>query len=94
MSIKYKHEKENIMDIIKTVKGWAAALAEVGVSIAALMIVAEVLGLGSIPFFLETSVIGNVSGMLGTLGAEGLMGLIAIWVLYVIWNRGTDSKGK
>ena len=69
------------MDIIKTVKGWAAALA-------------EVLGLGSIPFFPETSVIGNVSGMLGTLGAEGLMGLIAIWVLYVIWNRGTDSKGK
>ena len=82
------------MDIIKTVKGWAAALAEVGVSIAALMIVAEVLGLAAIPFFPETSVIANVSSMLGTLGAEGLMGLIAIWVLYIIWNRGTDAKGK
>jgi len=82
------------MDIIKTVKGWASALAEVGVSIAALMIVAEVLGLASIPFFPETSVIANVSSMLGTLGAEGLMGLIAIWVLWIIWNRGTDTKGK
>lgn len=82
------------MDIIKTVKGWAAALAEVGVSIAALMIVAEVLGLASIPFFPETSVVNNVGTMLGTLGAEGLMGLIAIWVLWIIWNRGTDTKAK
>ena len=75
------------MDIINKVKGWAGALAEVGLSIAALMIVVEVLGLGNIPFFPEVSVIGNVSGMLSSLGAEGLMGLIAIWVLYAIWNK-------
>jgi len=56
------------------------------VSIAALMIVVEVLGLGAIPFFPETSVVSNVAAMLGTLGAEGLMGLIAIWVLYKIWE--------
>ena len=75
------------MEIINKVKGWAAGLADLGISIAALMIVVEVLGLGSIPFFPEVSVIGNVSGMLSSLGAEGLMGLIAIWVLYAIWNR-------
>ena len=75
------------MDIINKVKGWAAGLADLGISIAALMIVVEVLGLGSIPFFPEVSVIGNVSGMLSSLGAEGLMGLIAIWVLYAIWNK-------
>ena len=75
------------MEIINKVKGWAGALAEVGLSIAALMIVVEVLGLGSIPFFPEVSVIGNVSGMLSSLGAEGLMGLIAIWVLYAIWQK-------
>jgi len=75
------------MEIINKVKGWAGALAELGVSIAALMIVVEVLGLGSIPFFPEVSVVANVAGMLGTLGAEGLMGLIAIWVLYSIWQR-------
>jgi len=39
------------MEIINKVKAWAGALAEVGVSIAALMIVVEVLGLGNIPFF-------------------------------------------
>ena len=75
------------MDIINKVKGWAGALAEVGISIAALMIVVEVLGLGAIPFFPEVSVVSNVSAMLSTLGAEGLMGLIAIWVLYVIWQK-------
>ena len=75
------------MDIINKVKGWAAGLADLGISIAALMIIVEVLGLGSIPFFPEVSVIANVSGMLSSLGAEGLMGLIAIWVLYTIWNK-------
>ena len=75
------------MDIINKIRGWAAGLADLGISIAALMIVAEVLGVGSIPFFPEVSVVSNVSGMLATLGAEGLMGLIAIWVLYAIWQR-------
>lgn len=75
------------MEIIKKVQAWAGALANVGVSIAALLIVVEVLGLGAIPFFPETSVVSNVAGMLGTLGAEGLMGLLAIWVLYTIWDK-------
>ena len=75
------------MEILGKVREWAKALADVGLSIAALMIVVEVLGLGAIPFFPETSVIANVSAMLGTLGAEGLMGLLAIWVLYHIWDR-------
>ena len=75
------------MDIINKIRGWAAGLADLGISIAALMIIVEVLGVGSIPFFPEVSVVSNVSGMLSTLGAEGLMGLIAIWVLYTIWNK-------
>ena len=75
------------MDIITKVRGWAGALADLGISLAALMIIAEVLGVGSIPFFPEVSIVSNVSAMLSTLGAEGLMGLIAIWVLYTIWNK-------
>ena len=75
------------MDIITKVRGWAGALADLGISLAALMIIAEVLGVGSIPFFPEVSIVSNVSAMLSTLGAEGLMGLIAIWVLYAIWNK-------
>jgi hypothetical protein len=75
------------MEIIKKVQAWAGALANLGVSLAALMIVVEVLGLGAIPFFPETSVVSNVSGMLATLGAQGLVGLVAIWVLYSIWQK-------
>ena len=75
------------MDILNKIKGWASALADLGISIAALMLVVEVLGLGAIPFFPETSIIANLSGMLSTLGAEGLMGLVAIWILYAIWNK-------
>ena len=75
------------MEILNKVKAWAGGLAEVGLSLAALMIVLEVLGLGSIPFLPTTSVIANVSGLIATLGAQGLVGLIAVWVLYEIWNR-------
>lgn len=75
------------MDILKMIKGWASALADLGISIAALMLVLEVLGLGAIPFFPEVSIIANVSAMLNALGAEGLMGLVAIWILYAIWNK-------
>lgn len=39
------------MEIMAKVREWAKGLADVGISIAALMIVVEVLGLGNIPFF-------------------------------------------
>jgi len=77
------------MEILNKVKTWAGALAEVGISVAALMIVIEVLGLGSAltPFLPTASVISNVSGIVATLGSQGLVGLVAVWVLYEIWNR-------
>ena len=77
------------MEILNKVKTWAGALAEVGISIAALMIVIEVLGLSSTltPFLPTASVMSNVSGIIATLGSQGLVGLVAVWVLYEIWNR-------
>ena len=77
------------MEILNKVKTWAGALAEVGISVAALMIVLEVLGLSStvMPFLSTASVISNVSGIIAMLGSQGLVGLIAVWVLYEIWNR-------
>ncbi len=77
------------MEILNKVKTWAGTLAEVGISIAALMIVIEVLGLSStlMPFLPTASVISNVSGIVATLGSQGLVGLVAVWVLYEIWNR-------
>ena len=61
------------MDILNKVKEWAGALAEVGVSLAALAIIAEVLGMGKMPFMPEMSVVDNVSGMLASLGSQGVM---------------------
>ena len=77
------------MEILNKVKTWAGALAEVGISVAALMIVIEGLGLSSTltPFLPTASVISNVSGIIAMLGAQGLVGLVAVWVLYEIWNR-------
>ena len=76
------------MDIIKNVKGWVATLAELGVSLLALTIVAELLGLGSVPFMPDgISVISNVTGVVESLGSNGLVGLLAVWVLWLIWNN-------
>lgn len=76
------------MEILANIKKWAAALAEVGVSIIALGIVLEILFKGvAIPFMPATSVIGNVTAIVSALGSQGLVGLVAIWVLYNIWKN-------
>ena len=76
------------MEMLNKVKAWAGALAEVGVSLAALVIIAEVLGLGNMPFTPQgLSVVDNVPGMIASLGSQGVMGLISVWVLWAIWNR-------
>jgi len=75
------------MEILTRVKTWAAGLADVGISIAALAIIAEVLGLGAMPFMGNMSVITNVSSIMGNLGGQGLIGLIAVWILYEIWQK-------
>ena len=76
------------MEMLNKVKAWAGALAEVGVSLAALVIIAEVFGLGNMPFMPQgLSVVDNVSAMIASLGSQGVMGLIAVWVLWAIWNR-------
>ena len=76
------------MEVLTKLKQWAGALADVGISVAALAIVVEVLGLGNMPFMPQgLSVVENVSSMLSTLGSHGIMGLIAVWGLWGIWNR-------
>ena len=76
------------MDMIDNVKSWAGKFADVGVSLLALSIVAELLGVGALPFMpAELSVIGNVSGVVDSLGSNGLVGLLAVWVLWMIWKN-------
>jgi len=75
------------MDILATIRKWAAGLAETAVSLMALAIALQILmGSANVPFLGSTDVIGNVSEILATLGNDGLIGLVAIWVLYSIWK--------
>ena len=75
------------MDIVKSIKEWASALADVGVSLIALGIVLEILFNGQgIPFWPNISVIDNITGVLAGLSAQGLLGLVAVWILYNIYK--------
>ena len=75
------------MDILKSIKSWASALADVGVSLLALGIVLEILFNGQgIPFWPNISVIDNITGVLAGFSAQGLLGLVAVWVLYHIYK--------
>ena len=78
---------ERKMDVLTNIKKWSSSIADVAVSLMAMFIVLELLGMGNIPFFPEVNVIANVTGVVKSLGAEGLVGLIAVWVLYSIWNK-------
>jgi len=75
------------MEILKSIKSWSSALADVGVSLLALGIVLEILFNGQgIPFWPNISVIGNVQSLLGSLSSQGLIGLVAVWILYNIYK--------
>ena len=76
------------MEILSKVRAWAGELANLGLSLAALAIILEILGLGSMPFMPgEMSVITNVSNIMEALGNQGVIGLIAVWILYEIWQK-------
>lgn len=74
------------MNAINRVKGWVAALTEVGLMLLALAIVCALLAGNNIPFF--GGVVGNITTMVKDLGSNGLVGLIALGViLYLFSNR-------
>ena len=76
------------MDIVSNVQKWVGKIADLGVSLLALTIVAELLGLGAVPFMpAGVSVIDNGSGVVDSLGSSGLVGLLAVWVLWMIWKN-------
>ena len=76
------------MDYLTKIKGWAKGLADVGVSLIALVIVFEILfNVQGVPFWPHISVIGNVQNVLSGFSDQGLVGLVAVWILYHIYNR-------
>ena len=76
------------MDILKSIKSWAAAIAEAGVSLIGLGIVLEILFNGmNIPFWPEVNVTQNILGLLSNFSDQGLVGLVALAILWHIWNK-------
>jgi hypothetical protein len=76
------------MEVLALIKKWASALADLGVSVLALLIVLQVLFKGAaVPFLPVVDVIGSVTAIVKGLGAEGVVGLVAVWVLYSIWKN-------
>ena len=76
------------MDILKSIKGWAAAIAEACVSLIGLGIVLEILFNGmNIPFWPEVNVTQNILGLLSNFSDQGLVGLVALAILWHIWNK-------
>ena len=76
------------MDIVKSIKTWANAITDIGVSIIALGIVLEVLFKGqNIPFWPNINIIANIQSIVSSFSSQGLVGLIAVWVLYHIITK-------
>ena len=76
------------LTLLKSIKGWAAAIAEAGVSLIGLGIVLEILFNGmNIPFWPEVNVTQNILGLLSNFSDQGLVGLVALAILWHIWNK-------
>ena len=76
------------MEFLTKISAWAKQLTEVGISVAALGVVLEVLFKGAaIPFWPDVSVVDNIMGILGGLSNEGLLGLVGAFVLYHILKK-------
>ena len=74
------------MLIFDQVLGWIKKLTEAGVSLLALIIVAQIIFGKAVPF-IGGDVIGNITVIVGALGAQGLVGLASIGVIYAIFTR-------
>jgi hypothetical protein len=69
------------MDFINVVKGWIAALTELGLMLIALGVVAGLLVGANVPFI--PAVTANIIAFVKELGANGLVGLLALG--FILW---------
>jgi len=76
------------MEVLNSIKGWAGALAQAGVSLIGLGIVLEILFNGmNVPFWPDINVTSNILGLLSNFSDQGLVGLVALAILWHIWNK-------
>jgi len=75
------------MRIIEEVKRWVCEITEIALLLVALGIVFEILFGGAVPFFGSTSVVANLTKLIGDLGDNGLVGLVALGVIIYLFNK-------
>jgi uncharacterized membrane protein (DUF485 family) len=78
--------KENIMELLSKASALLKSLTELGLSLLAFGVVAQLLFGAAVPF-LQIDVIGSVVNVCNQLGSEGLVGLVAVWVLASLYSR-------
>jgi len=74
------------MAILDNVKTWIKDITEVGLSLIALGVVAEIIFGSGIPFV--GGIVANLTALIATLGGAGVAGLIALAIiLYLFKNK-------
>ena len=69
--------------MLSNVSGWISKLAQAGVGLVGLAIVAQVIFCSSVAF-LPGDVVATLMGLIGSLGGAGLVGLVTAGLLYQI----------
>jgi hypothetical protein len=77
------------MDFIGVVKGWVAALTELGLMLIALGVVAGLLVGASVPFI--PAVTANIIAFVKQLGDGGLVGLLALGFILWLFSKRSIS---
>ena len=78
------------MGILATAKGWLKEIVEVGLLLAAVGVIIEILfGKTDTPFI--GGITDNLTGLITTLGGQGLVGLIALGVILHLISKARSA---
>ena len=78
------------MGILATAKGWLKEIVEVGLLLAAVGVIIEILfGATDTPFI--GGITDNLTGLITTLGGQGLVGLIALGVILHLISKARSA---
>ncbi|MAF24719.1 hypothetical protein CL634_04005 [bacterium] len=77
------------MELLTKATAALKSLTELGLSLLAFGVVAQILFGATVPF-LKVDVVGSVVSVCNQLGSEGLVGLVAVGLLASLYNRNTS----
>ena len=74
------------MGILDKAKQFLSQLVELGLLLIAIGIVLQII-VGTMPGWIFTDVVGNLTALIDSLGQNGVVGLIAIAIILWLFNR-------